>query len=207
MLRKWVLAVVCCLVWMSADARLGIGAHFSPAEDIRLRSTKDGQQTASALGAELIWETEAEIDALGIRLGVDIAETHKLNFSSGSWTSGSADIYAWTVPLTVYYRYKVLPSLHLIGGVGIARTNVQWDIKSHHYGGSGHTEIDSFVFNSYFTLGAEWRPWDHFGIGAELRHILSGKTKINAPNTFAQSAGIYTQLEKTSVSVSARLYF
>lgn len=207
MWRNWVLAAVCCLLWMSADARLGIGAHFSPAEDVRLRSTKDGQQTASVLGAELIWETEAEIDALGIRLGVDITDPNKLNFFNDSWTRGTADVYTWTVPLTVYYRYKVLPGLHLIGGVGVARTNVQWEIHYSHYGISRHSDIDSFVFNSFFTLGAEWRPWDHLGIGAELRHILSGKTTINAPNAFAQSAGIYTELEKTSVSVSARLYF
>lgn len=138
-------------------------------------------------GAELVLEKEAEIDALGVKVGLrHMSGPEYHEYLSGSNWRSSADVTGETfsLPLTVFYKYKVTPFFHVIGGLGVTATNVDWKVDKEqivYYGWSATqytlSEQDGTLkIYPHLNVGVEWMLGRHLGLGIDLVYNINAKT-------------------------------
>jgi hypothetical protein len=204
-MEKIILTLSFCLCLSSAFAGAGIGVKYGtgPADSNITSVLSDSlEEGKSFYGLEFFMEKDAEKDALGLRIGFhkygDIkASGSYFDFGLGYDVHENLKNEFYTIPLTLYYKRKITPAVHLSFGGGVTWAYSKWSYDSNGNGVTGETMNDNKFF-PHIDLGAEWRVSNHIGIGVDLTY--NSKSKVDSEN-------LYRGVEGVTGNIVARWYF
>ena len=164
--------------------------------------SNDFNSYPNLFGVEFLWEYNAEIDALGIKIGY--AQMGKTegggNYAYGSWNT---KIETYEIPITLYYKYKLTPALHLIGGIGVGIFQFDYETTESYYsyyGWQTHTwSNDKAVFVPHVNFAAEWRINRYFALGIDGKYNFGKKKELEFGETM--------QIRGLQIGAIGRFYF
>ena len=202
-MRKIFLTISFCLCLASAYAGAGIGvkygsapadSNFSEIDSMLAPQSSSITEEKAFWGFEFFMEKEAQKDALGLRLGLNKhGDTKYSAHVSDMWATFDVSITnkLYTLPIAVYYKYKLLEWLHVSAGGG---ATVAWGEFKDSEGGV----YDEVIVFPHIAAGLELRLHNHFGIGLDLTENINAEIK---------RSGVTRDLSGLQTSVTARWYF
>ena len=189
-------------------AGLQLGGSFLPLKS-SLPQNYDTDKVALFTGMELWWETQAEIDALGVKIGLNYVLDRDYYRTSDSQRNEST-VNMWQIPITVYYRYKWLQKIHLRAGAGVTIAQIHWDLRG--YYNPGFSPSDTYTGTQkniqvypHIDLGIEWGFASHCAVGFDVKYHLGGK--VHADWDRDKFGDAYVQLRGWQPDISFRVYF
>ena len=206
-MKKFLVVLILCGLTITAYARVGVGVKGGAVPSAL--SPFSEKKYSGFEGLELLWETEAEIDALGIKVGVNnlakkkehASGTYAISYWYTGWYNENLSIRPLTFPVTVYYKYKITPSFHVIGGIGVTYAQAKWQYSyTSNYSSDADHSCEEKLF-PHFNFGLEWRMSSHFALAADF--MYNAKAKLNGISTF----GATLDLTGWQSSFVLRFYF
>lgn len=190
-MKQLLLTLLFCCILSEAFAIVGIGVKYG-------RSSSDAGITGFNVdwepgdgrfyGFELIVEKDAEIDALGINIGFNkykyVIGGERLSY----WNYIEEDKDIFSVPISIYYKYKLSQMFNIYGGLGA--TAAVFDM--HHV---MHNRLKVFP---HLLLGTEFKFMRHWALALDAQYNFNAK---------AEKQGEYANLSGISGNLSARFYF
>lgn len=188
-MKRLFLTLLFCFSLTAAYAVVGVGVKYG-------KSSFDAGVTYSSVdcqsaidkfyGFELLLEKDAEIDSLGVNIGLNMYEGGYGKFINIYHHYDKEDASVLSVPVSIYYKYKVSPLLQVYGGFGATPA---------YYSMNHISKIKVFP---HILFGAEVRLLKYFALCAEANYNFNAK---------AQDQYEYIDLSGLSANLGARLYF
>lgn len=192
-MKKFLFILLFCISFTYAYSYWGVGVKYGAAPksgDINGNKPTEIKGDKHFVGIEFIYEYEAEIDALGISLGLNMYQyldvTYKKYYSYWYIYEESEDIGMFSIPLTIYYKYKILP--YFSAGIGTGMTMISTNSAS-------CTNLFPHV-----DFGIEYKPLNWFGIGVDWVYNTRSSILNDKSNAHRDIDGI-------STNIATRFYF
>jgi len=212
-MKKICLITFFCLCLSSAFAGAGIGVKYGAAPaDTNVPNIGFMDKNQSSCGFEFFLEKETPKDAFGFRIGFnkygDIETTgvferrDEEGIPQGGNTLVKFKNELYTVPVTVYYKYKAMENFYITVNGGITYGYSSWSLREDD-SSSGFSvssnQNDSKLF-PHIGLGAEWRANKNIGVGLDITYNFQSKI-------YAGNLPFYISIDGLQGNIAARYYF
>ena len=214
-MKKTLLLLALCFGFTSVShAGFGVGLQggIAPAKGkfVTITGERSNDKMHPLAGIEVFWEAEAEIDALGVKIGYNqmlssVKEEASVFYGGYYWYRDTEKIKTnvFAIPITAYYKYKATPSLHIIGGLGVSLVHFDYEaeFKSESSYGNYYDSVskDHWKVVPHLNLGVEWRMFESFGLGADIKYLFGGKQEFFSIDSVDVSG--------LQMGITARYYF
>lgn len=222
-MKKWVLllGLILCASQSYATKAIGVlaGASLTPASTGL--GYDDSEKVLIMGGVEFLSEYEAEMDALGFKIGINRTVNAYMGGNDYYWSgsfnqsrSNDSEVCLWQIPLTLYYKYKIPNGIHLTAGFGISIVQIKWKEEGHYYYSTVWSpsvsetlggESDKTKIIPHLNFGIEWRTSASFGIGLDAKYLLG--SDVAAPWDSAKYGAGSISLKGWQPALSVHVYF